>query len=93
MSLQDNYAVTLASQTFRALMAIIAVYDLEILQLDAVNAYLNSEIDEEVLVKHPEGYEQVGSILRLKKALYGLKQSPKLWYKTLSKTLDDYGLK
>ena len=73
MSLQDNYAATLAPQTFRALMAFTAAYDLEMLQLDAVNAYLNSDIDEEVFVHHPEGYGQLGSILRLKKALYSLK--------------------
>ena len=54
--LQDSdretfYAATLAVRTFRALMTLAAVNDLEILQLDAVNAFLNSNIDEDITVQ------------------------------------------
>ena len=38
-------------------MVIAAVFDLEIVQLDAVNAFLNSEIgDREIYVEYLEGY-------------------------------------
>src|SRR5882757_6926667 len=50
---QETYAATLAYRTFRALMALTAAFDLEIAQLDAINAFLNSEIDDEVYVGHP----------------------------------------
>jgi len=62
---QDTYAATLAVRTFRALMALTAAYDLEALQLDAVNAFLNSPIDEEIYCKCPPGYENLGKGLKL----------------------------
>jgi len=39
-------------------MAITAAFNLEIAQLDAINAFLNSDIDEEVYVGYPEGYNR-----------------------------------
>ena len=89
---QDTYAATLAFRTFRALMAITAAYDLEIVQLDAVNAFLNAPINEETFIQYPEGYKKPGQALRLLRALYGLRQSPLLWYKDLTATLKELGL-
>ena len=89
---QDTYAATLAYRTFRALMAITAAFDLEIVQLDAVNAFLNSDINEEIYVHYPEGFKQPGQALRLRRALYGLRQSPLLWYEDLTETLKTLGL-
>jgi hypothetical protein len=89
---QDNYAATLAARTFRALMAIAAAFDLEIIQLDAINAFTNSELDETTYCECPEGFERRGQCLLLLRALYGLKQSPKLWLNELSKTLRELGL-
>jgi len=53
---KDTYAATLAARTFRALMAITAAYDLEAYQLDAVNAFINSQLDEPVYCTFPEGF-------------------------------------
>jgi hypothetical protein len=73
-------------------MAIAAVFDLEIVQLDAVNAFLNSTLDEEVYTHFPEGFIQQGKVLRLLRALYGLKRSPLLWYQDLTTTFTHLGL-
>lgn len=89
---QDTYAATLAARTFRALMAISAAFDLEIRQYDAVNAFVNSKINEEVNCYAPEGFERSGSCWRLLRALYGLKQSPLLWYNDFSGALEALGL-
>ena len=62
------------------------------MQLDAINAFLNSAIDEEVLVECPEGFKQPGQVLRLIRALYGLRQSPRLWHKDLTEALQALGL-
>jgi len=43
-----GWAATLAASTFRVLMVIAASYDLEAYQLDAVNAFINSKLDETV---------------------------------------------
>uniref|UniRef100_A0A1Y1LVI6 Integrase catalytic domain-containing protein n=1 Tax=Photinus pyralis TaxID=7054 RepID=A0A1Y1LVI6_PHOPY len=84
-------ATTLASMSFRALMAIAAEHDLELEQMDAVNAFVNCELDEVVYMRMPPGYEKYGRVLRLKKALYGLRRSPLLWQKELTKSLQDLG--
>ncbi|KAK9444035.1 fungal specific transcription factor [Metarhizium brunneum] len=84
-------ATTLASMSFRALMAIAAEHDLELEQMDAVNAFVNCELDEVVYMRMPPGYEKYGRVLRLKKALYGLRRSPLLWQKELTKSLQELG--
>ena len=90
---RDTYAATLAGQTFRALMALVAAFDREAFQLDAVNAFTNSPLDETVHIDMPEGYESPGFCLNLLKALYGLRRSPLLWLKEFSSTLEDFGLR
>lgn len=84
-------ATTLASMSFRALMAIAAEHDLELEQMDAVNAFVNCELDEVVYMRMPPGYEKYGRVLRLKKALYGLRRSPLLWQRVLTKSLQELG--
>jgi hypothetical protein len=53
-------------------MALVAAFDLETAQLDSVNAFLNSVLDEIVYCEFPEGFEESGNCLLLKRALYGL---------------------
>ena len=62
-------------------MALTAKFDLETQQLDAVNAFTNSTLDEEIYVDWPPGYKNDSNshqYLRLLKALYGLRRSPLL---------------
>ena len=90
---QDTFAATLAARIFRALMALMAAFDYESRQYDAINAFANSPIDEPTYCKPPEGWTGDRYILfLLLRALYGLKQSPALWYKHLSQTLHELGL-
>ena len=42
--------------SFRALMAIAAEYDLELVQMDAVNAFVHCELDELVFMRMPLGF-------------------------------------
>ena len=46
-------ATTLASTAFRTLMAITAKFDLETIQIDAVNAFVYCDLDEVVYMKLP----------------------------------------
>ena len=84
-------ATTLASTTFRTLMAITAKFDLETQQMDAVNAFVHCDLDETVFMKMPPGFEKKGRVLRLQKALYGLRRSPILWQKKLTKAFREQG--
>ncbi|KAJ3454408.1 hypothetical protein MRS44_018302 [Fusarium solani] len=89
---KETYAATLAGKSFRILMALTARFDLEARQLDAINAFTNSILDEEIFIKFPDGYERRGWILKLHKALYGLRRSPLLWQKDLTRTFQQLGL-
>jgi len=88
----DTYASVTKPSTVRVLLSIVAAYDMECKQFDAITAFLNSTISEhKIYVEQPHGYEQQlngqGAVCLLLKALYGLKQSPLLWYQELTKFL------
>jgi hypothetical protein len=89
---QDTYAATLAARVFRALMAIAAYFDLDIQQFDAVNAFCNAFLDEDVYVRYPDGFHVPGHCLQLIRALYGLPKSPLLWYNLMCEYLRKLGL-
>ncbi|KAK6149483.1 hypothetical protein DH2020_017008 [Rehmannia glutinosa] len=62
--------------------------------MDVKSTFLNGQLEEEVYVEQPPGFEQktIGDkVYKLKKALYGLKQEPRAWYDTLSQFLIDNG--
>ncbi len=69
--------------TLRALMAVAAVEDLEVHQLDIKTALLNGILEEEVFIEQPVGYHEgapgIGCARwrHLHKALYGLRQPPR----------------
>ena len=93
---QDTAAATLAIRVFRALMALTASFDLTAKQYDAVNAFINSAMNEEVFVDYPEGIALPPNIKNpcflLLRALYGLKQSPLLWLQEVTSSLLELGL-
>ncbi|KAF4413571.1 Retrovirus-related Pol polyprotein from transposon TNT [Colletotrichum fructicola Nara gc5] len=92
MSGMETYASTLAGTSFRTLMAVTARFNLETIQLDAVNAFTNAVLDELVYVWFPPGFNRSGYCIILRKALYGLRRSPLLWQKSLKSTLMLLGL-
>ncbi len=65
-------AKTLAVTSLRVLLAQVAKFDLKTLQLDAVNAFVNVDLDKTVFMRMPPGYSEHGKILKLNRALYGL---------------------
>eukprot|EP00253_Pinus_taeda_P009951 PITA_09951 len=70
--------------SIRTVLALVALFDLELQQLDVKTAFLHGDLDEEIYMEQPEGFFQHRNakfVCRLKKSLYGLKQSPRQWYK------------
>lgn len=89
----DTYASTLAMRVFRALMAIIAAFDLECHQFDVVNAFLNASLPYSLYAYPPQGIRNGNSVLRICQALYGLKEAPLLWQIRFTGILKKLGLR
>ena len=88
----QTYASVVKSMTWKALLAIAAIYDLEVEHIDVVTAFLEAPLKEEVWMEQPHGFDKPGGYAcRLKKALYGLKQAPREWYSTLTDYLITMG--
>jgi hypothetical protein len=86
----ETFAPVAKFQSIRIILAITASQDLELDQMDVKTAFLYGELEEEVYMEQPEGYNKDSSLVwKLQKALYGLKQSPRMWYKKLDSTLKD----
>jgi hypothetical protein len=88
---EQTFAAVAKSVAIRILMALAAHHDWEIEQMDAVTAFLNSRLDENVWVQLPTGYENGSKACRLKKGIYGLKQAARLWALEVRKLLQELG--
>src|SRR5437762_7702582 len=53
----DTYAPVVKLASIRILLAIAAIYGLEIHQMDVVTAFLAGELEEEIFMEQPEGFE------------------------------------
>jgi hypothetical protein len=89
---QNTYATTFAAKTFRALMIISTAFNLKIWQYDAVSAFINSEIDEELYSENSNEFSRLDYCWKLNKVLYELKQVSILWYRNLITILKDLEL-
>ncbi|GKD75917.1 zinc finger, CCHC-type containing protein [Tanacetum coccineum] len=79
----DTYAPVARITTIRLLLALAAIHNLVIHQMDVKTTFLNGDLDEEVYMKQPEGFVMPGNehkVCKLVKSLYGLKQAPKQWH-------------
>lgn len=85
-------APTARQASTRLFLAVSSKHKFSIRQADFETAYLNADMDKELYMKPPKGYEEPdGKCWLIKKALYGFKQSGNLWHLGLTKTLSDTG--
>lgn len=93
---QEFFAPVVRYDSLRVLMAIAAMQDLELVQLDVATAFLNGDIDEEIYITQPEGYIIPGretEVCKLNKSLYGIRQASRIWNLKLNSVLIAAGLR
>jgi hypothetical protein len=69
--------------SIRTILSFVEVEDLHLEQLDVKTTFLHGDLEEEIYMQQPQGYEVKGKdnlVCRLKKSLYGLKKAPRQWY-------------
>ena len=80
----------------RTLLASVAIQGWHLTQLDVNNVFLRRELDEEVYMVPPPGFDNKGEgsnreslVYKLTKFIYGLKQANKKWFAKLPSTILD----
>ena len=90
----QTYARTGQYKTLRVVLSLVAKWDHELAQFDVPTAFLNAEVEEDIYMELPDGYQQPGMVCKLLKSLYGLKQAPRNWDKLIDKfILESMGFK
>ncbi|KAL5740548.1 hypothetical protein ACOSQ2_029728 [Xanthoceras sorbifolium] len=90
----DVFSPVVKHSSIRVLLALVAMHNLELEQLDVKTAFLYGELEETIYMQQPEGFEIEGKkdhVCLLKKLLYGLKQSPRQWYKRFDSFMVGHG--
>lgn len=88
----ETFAPTVRMDTLRAVLALVAIKDLETGQIDVNNAFTESTLKHLIYMNAPPGVNvKQGEYLRLLQSLYGLKQAAHDWYFTCNGVLIKLG--
>jgi hypothetical protein len=89
----ETFAPVAKLNTIRILLSFAANLDWPLHQLDVKNAFLNGDLEEEVYMDCPPGFEEAfgSQVCKLKKSLYGLKQSPRAWFEKFTQSVKKQG--
>lgn len=95
-NVEENFSPVIDFTLVKLFLAIAVQRKWFIRQMDFENAFVNGNLDREVIVEfpkyvYPDDVRRT-SVMRLRKSLYGLREAPKIWYELLSTTLKSYGL-
>ena len=77
----ETFAPTPASSCVRLLASIACELDLDLCHFDAEQAFVQSDLKENVFMRLPQGCGDLsGKVVRLNRSLYGLKQASRSWH-------------
>lgn len=89
----ETFSPVVRYTSIRYLIALSVKLGLKIDQMDAVTAFLQGDLSEDIYMELPTGCgPESGRVCKLNKAIYGLKQSGRQWNLKLEATLKSFGL-
>ena len=91
----ETFSLVAKISSIRILISLATNLGWPLFQLDVKNAFLNSNLKEEVYMEQPLGFvaqEESRNVCRMHKAIYGLKQSPRTWFGKFSEIALKFGL-
>lgn len=88
LNYDETFSPVASYTTIRVFLSVAAARGWDIQQLDAVTAFLNAQLHEEIYVTPPDGYRMGNEVWKLHKALSGLEQAGREWWKTLAASLE-----
>lgn len=90
----ETFSPVVKFASLRMLLATIAAEGLLTKQFDIKTAFLYGDLEEQIFMKQPEGFDDgTGRVCLLKRSLYGLKQASRCWNSKFTSFLKYFGLK
>ncbi|KAL0411654.1 UNVERIFIED_CONTAM: Retrovirus-related Pol polyprotein from transposon RE1 [Sesamum latifolium] len=89
----ETFAPVAKMVSVHTFLAVVVARGWALHQMDVHNAFLHSDLDEEVYMQLPPGFSisTPGKICRLWKSLYSLRQAPRNWFAKLAGALKSFG--
>jgi len=91
----QTFASTVQMQSVRIFLWMVAHFDLEFYKIDIKTFFLYGDLEEELYMKQPEGYEddsKPNHVCKLLKSIYGTKQAMRCANKHLKGSLQSMGM-
>lgn len=79
----EIFSPVIKYKTIRFILALVVQFNWELEQLDIKIVFLHGELEDDIYMSQPQGFEEKGKldfVYKLQKSLYGLKQSHWQWY-------------
>lgn len=81
---KETFSPVARFASIRTILAVATVEKMVLKQFDVKTAFLNGDLEEEIYMKQPIGYDDnSGRVCHLKKSLYGLKQASRVGTRNL----------
>ena len=75
----DVFACVARISSYRLFFALASIFHLTVFQFDVKSsAFLNGDLDEEIYMACPLGFETPGHVCKLLKSIYSLKQAARV---------------
>ncbi len=88
------FSPVIRHESIKILLTLACTRNLLMRHVDIKTAFLHGDIDRELYVSQPSGYNNgTSDVCKLNRSLYGLKQSPRLWNAKLTKFFVDEGFR